>query len=156
VLPVSTLLSGPRPISCTLRVHAAPSAVFDLLGDPRRHVEIDGSGTLQGCLVGPERLGLGSRFGMSMRYWGLPYRITSTVTEYEQNRQIAWMHLGRVVWRYELREVPGGTEITETWDPASSPLRIAYRWLGFPRRTLPALLGTLERIRVLVETPLEA
>lgn len=67
-MPPSSLPEG--SVSGSVDVDAAPQTVFDLLADPRQHPVLDGSGTLRGSLVGPDRLGPGSRFGMSMRYWG--------------------------------------------------------------------------------------
>jgi hypothetical protein len=55
-----------------------------------------------------------------------------------------------VVWRYRLEPVPGGTLVTETWDPTRSPLRAAYGLLRFPDRTAPAMLGTLHRLAAAV------
>jgi len=148
---VPVLSLGPGPIICTLRIAAGAHAIFDLLADPRRHPELDGSGTLRGVVVGPDRLQAGSRFGMAMRYWGVPYTITNTVVEYEQDRLIAWTHLSRVIWRYRLEPVPGGTRVTETWDPTGSPIRAGYGLLRFPERTAPAMLATLERLKAAVE-----
>ena len=145
------LLPAARPITCSLRVAAPAKAVFDLLSDPFRHPEIDGSGTLRATVRGPRRLEAGSRFGIVMRYWGAPYAITNTVTEYEPDRLIAWTHLSKVVWRYRLEPVPGGTQVSETWDPTGSAGRFAYQLLKFPERTAPAMIATLERIKALVE-----
>ena len=53
---------------------------------------------------GPDRLtAVGDKFGMKMRFNGMvPYRITSTVKEFEENELIAWAHFGKHRWRYEL------------------------------------------------------
>ena len=48
-------------------VQASPTAVFDLLADPSRHRDLDGSGTLRGAMEGSSRLSLGARFGMNMK-----------------------------------------------------------------------------------------
>jgi hypothetical protein len=148
---VTPLLPGARPITCSIRVAAPAGAVFDLLRDPYRHPEIDGSGTLRATVRGPHRLEAGSRFGVAMRYWWLPYMITNTVTEYEPDRLIAWTHMSKVAWRYQLEPVAGGTQLTETWDPTSSPAGLALQVLKFPERTAPAMIATLERIKALVE-----
>jgi uncharacterized protein YndB with AHSA1/START domain len=74
-------------------IPAAPEAIFDLLADPSRHREIDGSGTVRDAKAGSERLGLGSSFGMSMKM-GLPYSMVSTVIEFDENRLIAWQTTG--------------------------------------------------------------
>lgn len=127
-------------------VPAPPSQVFDLLADPRRHAEIDGSGTVRGQVEGPERLSLGARFGMRM-HLVVPYRMTSEVVELEPDRRIAWRHLGHHVWRYELEPVDGGTLVTETfdWAPARAPR--ALELLRIPARNTRGIEATLERLQ---------
>lgn len=141
------------------RVIPAPaSAIFDLLVDPARHVEIDGSGTV----VAPRsdrarRLGLGDSFGMDMR-WKVAYATRNVVTEFEENRRIAWRTLapspldkfftGRT-WRYELESVQGGTLVRETWDPTTEawPGRLAIgRLAGLTRRNMEATLKRIEEV----------
>jgi uncharacterized protein YndB with AHSA1/START domain len=129
--------------SARTTIAAPPSVVFAILSDPRQHARIDGSGTVKVVVSGPERLELGSRFGMSMRK-GAPYRITNKVVEFEQDRLIAWRHMGVHRWRYELTPAAdGGTEVTETWDVSR------YGPLG--RRVLRRLFGT-DTARALQQT----
>jgi hypothetical protein len=65
---------------------------------------------------------------MKMRL-GVKYRITNTVVEFRENELIAWRHLGRWIWRYELKAIgPNLTLVTETFDSSNSP-RIAKSWL---------------------------
>lgn len=135
-----------RSVSRSAVVPAPPRTVFDLLADPRRHAEIDGSGTVKGQVRGPERLGLGSRFGMRMRL-GVPYVITSEVVELEPDRRIAWRHLGHHVWRYELEPVEGGTRVTETFDWSTSRAPRVLELLGYPARNLRGIEGTLARLQ---------
>jgi uncharacterized protein YndB with AHSA1/START domain len=108
------------------RVIPAPAdKIFDLLADPARHRDIDGSGTVRDAKRGSERLALGSKFGMSMKM-GLPYSMVNEVIEFDENRCIAWQTLppvswgaklgGGRIWRYELEAVDGGTRVRETWD----------------------------------------
>ena len=105
---------------------AEPQAIFDLLADPTKHALIDGSGTVRDAQPGnPERLSLGAKFSLSMKQ-GLPYKITNEVVEFDEPTQIAWRHIGHHVWRYRLRPVDGGTEVTE--DPR--PLLQEIRRLG--------------------------
>lgn len=134
-----------RSVSRSAVVPAPPEQVFDLLADPRRHAEIDGSGTVRGVVHGPDRLGLGARFGMRMRL-GLPYVIRNEVVELVPDRRIAWRHLGHHVWRYELEPHDGGTRVTETfdWSPARSPR--ALELCGIPARNARAIDGTLRRL----------
>jgi uncharacterized protein YndB with AHSA1/START domain len=139
-------------------VPAPPSAVFDLLVDPARHLEIDGSGTVQRARSGGRRLRLGDSFGMDMK-WGPRYSTRNLVVELEEDRRIAWRTLapapldrlftGRT-WRYELEEVEGGTRVRETWDISTeAPLgRPAVRRLA--DQTRGNMERTLERIEQVV------
>ena len=106
-------------------IPAPPEKIFDLLADPSRHREIDGSGTVRDAKGGAERLELGSKFGMSMKM-GIPYSMTNEVIEFDENRRIAWQTKPSVswgaklgggrIWRYELEPVDGGTRVRESWD----------------------------------------
>jgi uncharacterized protein YndB with AHSA1/START domain len=72
------------------RVIPAPSeSIFDLLADPSRHHEFDGSGSVRAAKSGAQRLELGSGFAMAMKI-GIPYTTINEVVEYEPNRRIAW------------------------------------------------------------------
>lgn len=136
-----------RSVSRSVHVAAPPSEVFALLADPRRHPELDGSGTVKGRLRGPQRLSLGARFGMRMRLL-VPYVITNTVVEFEEGRRIAWRHFGRHVWRYQLEPADdGGTTVTETfdWGPALSPR--ALEVAGIPARNTASIEQTLARLQ---------
>jgi uncharacterized protein YndB with AHSA1/START domain len=125
-------------------ISAAPEVIFDLLADPSRHAVFDGSGTVRASRPdAPSRLTLGAQFGMDMKM-GVPYRMTNTVVEFEENRRIGWRHVGGHVWRYELEPVEGGTKVTESFDmttakspPSSASLR---SWL----RAAPAAEPTSE------------
>jgi hypothetical protein len=147
-------------------IASPPEPIFDLIADPRRHRDIDGSGTVRDAkdVESPEsdasagRLQLGSRFGMSMKM-GLPYSMVSTVVEYEENRRLAWQtrgpgpigrHVAGRIWRYELEPVDGGTLVRESWDirqesPITRP--IVRRAANTTRKNMAA---TLERIDALV------
>ena len=134
-------------------VRASPQEVFALLADPRRHREIDGSGTLRDTLDGPARLYRGARFGMRMQLGG-PYAMTNTVVEFEEGRRIAWqprptnavaaLVIGGRVWRYELQPVDGGTLVQETWDIRRE--RFPLPLLAARSVTRRAMTRTLERL----------
>ena len=146
-------------ISVSRVIPSPPGPIFDLLADPSRHREIDGSGTVQGARSGSRRLALGDTFGMSMRL-GVPYSTRNVVVTFEENRRIAWQTLapppisrvltGRV-WRYELDPVAGGTTVTETWDISTeaAPSRPFVRAF-MSASTRAAMERTLERIEAVV------
>jgi hypothetical protein len=133
-----------RCVTRSVVVAAPPEEVFALLADIRRHPEIDGSGTVRGALRGPERLTLGSRFGMKMRL-GIPYVITSEVIEFTEGRRIAWRHFGHHVWRYELEPVGTGTKITESFDWRPSRAPRVLELIGYPARNTRGIEATLKR-----------
>lgn len=134
------------------RVIAAPAdKIFDVLADPSQHPVIDGSGTVRRATGAPRRLGLGSKFGMSMRI-GLPYLIRNTVVEFDEDRRIAWWHFAHNVWRYELEPVDGGTRVVETFDWSRSRARAYTVKTGFPDRNRRGMERTLERLDRLVTT----
>jgi hypothetical protein len=133
-------------------IAAAPQRIFDVLADPARHPEIDGSGTVQRARDGnPERLTLGATFGMAMRI-GAPYRVTNRVIEFEEAGRIAWRHVGGHVWRYVLTPTAAGTLVREEWDPNAAPLPVRWflRLSRFSRRNRAGMTATLERLERLV------
>lgn len=141
------------------RVIPAPAErIFGLVADPRRHQDIDGSGTVRDATDLPHTLSLGATFGMNMEFGG-SYSMTSTVIEYDEGRRIAWQsrpprgsarwrHMfGGRIWRYELEPVDGGTRVRESWDLSEEPLRLIV--IGYRRKTRANMAATLERIEQL-------
>jgi hypothetical protein len=113
-------------VSHSVVVPAPAQDVFNLLADPRRHSEIDGSGSVKAASIdAPERLSLGAKFSMDMRIV-LPYKMTNEVVEFEEGKQIGWRHFGGHIWRYILEPVEGGTKVTEQfdWNTNKSPLML--------------------------------
>ncbi|GAA3746235.1 uncharacterized protein YndB with AHSA1/START domain [Spinactinospora alkalitolerans] len=139
-----------RKVSRSVVIAAPASRIFDALAAPRRHPEFDGSGSVRENAHGPERLELGSRFGMSMRL-GLPYRITNRVVEFEEGRLIAWRHAGPHRWRWELDPLEDGTtRVTETFDYSYAGA-VVYQLLGYPARNARGIERTLPRLKRLAE-----
>ena len=136
--------------SVRIRIEAPPERVFALLADPRRHEALDGSGTVRGRVRGPERLALGSRFGMAMRI-GLPYRVTNTVVEFEEGRRIAWCHFARNRWRYELAPDGDGTVVTESFDCRTGRGAALLERTNTFARNETAMARTLVRLKALAE-----
>ena len=120
-------------VSATSVVDAPPREVFDFIRRPANHPEISGDHSVRGRRSGDEVLGPESRFRMSMKV-GAPYRMTSRVVEFDEDRVIAWCHLGGHRWRWEL--VPTGdgkTELTETFDASTSRAPLVLRVMGYPK-----------------------
>ena len=139
----------PLTVASATRIVPAPAEeIFDLLARPARHPEIDGSGTVRAARGRrtPERLSLGSTFGMQMR-WGAPYKIRNEVVEFEEGRLIGWRHFAGHIWRYRLEpQGPASTRVTEEYDPRPSHYPRATRLLGWERRNQRAIEQTLANL----------
>jgi hypothetical protein len=135
--------------SARIVINAPAEKIFAILSNPHRHKEIDGTKTIQENISGPDKLILGSKFGMKMRL-GVNYRIQNTVVEYEENSLIGWRHVGRWIWRYELVNIgPQMTQVTETFDASSAPL-ISKAWLSLRKAypwTQKAVAKTLVQLK---------
>lgn len=154
--PATSRTPDPDDVETVERVIAAPpERIFDLLADPSRHREIDGSGTVRDSKEGSTRLALGSKFGMSMKL-GIPYSMVSTVIEFDENRCIAWQTrppiggaiAGGRIWRYELEPVEGGTRVRESWDISEEKIKAVVR--PARKKTRQNMEQTLERIEGVV------
>ena len=144
-----------KVVSAERVIPADAQRIFDLLADPAMHPVLDGSGSVKESRGGnPQRLSLGAQFGMDMKI-GVPYRIKNTVVEFEEGRRIAWRHMGKHTWRYELTPTEGGTVVKESWDwgPMGAAGK-AVELAGFPKKNQQAMEKTLERLaQYLAEHP---
>jgi Polyketide cyclase / dehydrase and lipid transport len=150
-------MSDPNVETVERIIPSPPGPIFDLVADPRRHPDIDGSGSVKQAKDTPERLALGSKFGMKMKM-GLPYSMVSEVIEFEDGRRIAWQTRppsplgarlgGGRIWRYELEPVGSGTRVRESWDISQEKIKAIVR--PARKRTREAMERTLERIEQLV------
>jgi hypothetical protein len=132
--PGVTVTSDANSISASVEVDASAADVFDFVRRPANHSIISGDGTVKGTLSGPDELSMGDKFGMSMKL-GVPYRISSTVKEFEQDRVIAWSHPGRHRWRWTIEPLDGDrSRVTETFDLSTAVFPPGLRLVGFPKR----------------------
>ncbi|MCU1493358.1 MAG: dimethyladenosine transferase [Acidimicrobiaceae bacterium] len=140
-----------REVSVSKTIAVPPRTIFAILTNPSKHPLIDGSGSVGRERSGiPTRLGPGSRFSMDMK-GVVPYRMTNTVVEFEEDRLIAWRHFGGHRWRWRLEPAgDGATTVTETfdWSTAISP-RLIER-VGYPERNRVGIVATLDRLDALV------
>ena len=137
-----------RVVSATRFIPAPASQIFAVLADPRQHVLLDGSESVMAVRRAPERLYLGARFSMSMKI-GAKYSTVNKVVAFDEGRCIAWHHVARFIWRYDLVEVEGGTRVTESFD-YNRPWAWTIMALGFPERNRHSMEETLERLERVV------
>ena len=139
-----------RQVSATRVIDVPAERIFALLTDPAMHPKLDGSGSVLAVQPGgPEKLELGTRFGMDMKL-GAKYKILNTVVEYEQDRLIAWRHFNGHRWRWQLNPLDGDrTEVTETFDWSTARVPVLISLSFFPKHNLKAIQQTLERLPAL-------
>ena len=142
-----------KQVSATTTIDAPPEVVFAIVSNPHQHPRIDGSGSVQALIEGPDHVSTGDTFHVSMKMFGLPYKIHNRVVEFEEGRLIAWRHFGGHRWRYELEPVDGGTRVTETFDYSMYPALGAaiIRIAGFPERNRRGIEETLRRLGTAAE-----
>ena len=120
--------------SATAVIPASAETIFEFIRRPANHGALSGDESVKATTAGPERLSAGDGFGMQMRI-GAPYRVSSRVVEFEENRLIAWCHFSGHRWRWRLEPVDAGhTRVTETFDLSTARLPIALRLMGYPKR----------------------
>ncbi|WP_440071489.1 hypothetical protein [Streptosporangium sp. OZ121] len=80
-----------EPVSVSRRIPAPASRIFDILTDPAKHIELDGSGMLRGAVSPQVVSGVGDVFTVKMHYRELgDYEMINHIVEYETNRRLAW------------------------------------------------------------------
>lgn len=145
---VTTVDNGPSMVSRRVVVDAPAEPIFDLIADPHRHAELDGSGTLrQSPVKGPHRLGEDAKFTVAMKQYGVPYKITSHVTAYEENRLVEWQHPAGHKWRWELEPLgDGSTQVTETFDFGTAKAPKVLQLLHQPSKNADGISKTLQAL----------
>ena len=140
-------------VSGTRTIAAPANEIFELLADPSRHADIDGSDMVQAARPsGPDRLSKGAKFGMDMKIFGVvPYRISNEVVEFVENERIAWRHFGHHIWRYELEAIDASTtKVTESFEWGTARFPPMYEWVGYPKQHEGNIAATLERLEAVV------
>jgi hypothetical protein len=150
-MTVTVVDRGPRQVSRRVEVAAPAAELYALVADPRRHHELDGSGTVHDNIDMPAHLVVGSKFSTKMKMYGVPYRITSTVTELTPNEVVEWRHPVGHRWRWEFEALsPTLTQVTETFDyrdagAVKNKLKY-YERMGFSKGNAAGIEATLARL----------
>jgi uncharacterized protein YndB with AHSA1/START domain len=102
-------------VEVSRRIDAPPTRIFEILADPTRHMDFDGSDMLRG--VGENRpiSAVGDIFTMKMHRLGRDYLMINRVVAFEPDRRIVW-------------EPAPGDAATAGGDPAKIGLPAGYRW----------------------------
>jgi hypothetical protein len=80
-----------KPVTVSRRICAPASEIFQVLANPVRHLELDGSGMLRGAVSTEMISGVGDVFVIKMYYSKLgDYEMNNHVVDYELDRRIGW------------------------------------------------------------------
>ncbi|BBY66868.1 SRPBCC family protein [Mycolicibacterium helvum] len=150
-MPVAIVDAGPSQVSRSIEVNAPAAELFAMVADPHRHHELDGSATVRDNVKCPESIVPGARFTTAMRMFGVPYRITSTVTAVKPDELFEWRHPLGHRWRWEFAVItPTLTRVTETFDyrdtgPIKDTLKY-YERMGFAKDNAKGIEATLTKL----------
>jgi Polyketide cyclase / dehydrase and lipid transport len=149
-MTVTEVDAGPKKVSRTAVICASAQELYAMVADPHRHGELDGSGTVKDTVSGPDRLTKDAKFSVKMKQYGVPYRITSRVTELEPDRVVEWRHPVGHRWRWEF-EAQGdrSTKVTETWDASriNGVLFAAFKAGSVLKRNGEGITATLQNLQ---------
>jgi hypothetical protein len=129
-----------QPVTVSRRICAPAHDIFQVLANPVRHQEPDGSGSLRGAASAAMISGVGDVFVMRMYFEHLgDYEMNNHVVEFEQDRRIGWEpEAGRghpsagpgspdparwgQRWSYQfIPDGPDATVVTEIYDCSQAP-----------------------------------
>src|ERR1700735_2554975 len=105
-----------EPIEVSRRIEAAARPIFEILANPQRHMEFDGSDMLRGTVLGRPISDVGDTFTMKMHRLGDDYLMLNYVVEFEPDRRIFW------------EPAAGDPSRAEDNDPAKVGIPAGYRW----------------------------
>ncbi|HEY0225434.1 MAG TPA: SRPBCC family protein [Mycobacterium sp.] len=151
-MTVTIIEAGPQQVSRSVEVAAPAAELYAMAADPRRHHELDGSGTVRGNLKAPPEVVEGCKFSTSMKMMGVPYRVTSTMTVLKPNEIVEWRHPVGHSWRWEFESLsPTLTRVTETFDyrdaGAIKNTVKYYELTGFRKANASGIEATLTKLR---------
>ena len=106
-----------RPVEVSRRIGAPAALIFEILANPSRHPDFDGSDMLRGAVINRPISGVGDTFTMKMHRLGRDYVMVNHVVEFEPDRRISW-------------EPAPGDIPTAFGDPSKVGIPAGYRW-GF-------------------------
>ena len=153
---ITTVDRGPRVVARRVTVNAPADELFALVNDPAKHGLVDGSGTVRDNVKGPSALSEGAKFTTRMRMYGVPYRITSTVTEHVDTPElkvVEWAHPAGHRWRWEFTPTADGrTEVTESFDNRQSKIGRVMERVGMAEKNAGGITETLSRLAAKYES----
>jgi uncharacterized protein YndB with AHSA1/START domain len=148
-------MTDDKRITVSRTIDAPTSAVFDVLSNPARHAELDGSGFVISDDRSDRITGTGQKFTMNMSgdHMGGDYQTDNHVIGYDENKLLAWKTAPAGSeppgweWVWELKaEGPDSTHVTLVYDWSQVTDKDLLAKISFPlvsQEALEASLGNL-------------
>ena len=156
-----------KPIEVSRRIEAPAALIFEILANPQRHMDFDGSDMVRGAVFNRPISGVGDTFTMKMNRLGREYLMINYVVEFEPDRRIFWepargdlataggdpSKVGIPAgyrWGYILTPDDGdATVVTEVfhYGPISELLREGGEWINGTNSVLESMTASLQRLR---------
>ena len=112
-------------VSVSRQIPAAADVIFDMLSNPHRHAETDGSGMVRSLDQGDRIKEVGDTFTVNMTKEDGDYQTENTVFAFAEGRTIGWKNDRNITddvpvgakWLWELEPIDAGnTNVTLTYD----------------------------------------
>src|SRR5580658_6843513 len=111
------MTEGSEPVEVSRRIEAPAALIFEILANPQRHTDFDGSDMLRGAVFNRPISDVGDTFTMKMNRLGRDYLMVNYVVEFDPDRRVSW-------------EPAPGDVATAGGDPSKVGIPAGYRW-GF-------------------------
>jgi uncharacterized protein YndB with AHSA1/START domain len=144
-----------KRITVERTINASTDAVFDVLSNPRRHVDLDGSGFVQSGEKVDRIQQTGDVFVMNMAgdHMGGDYQTDNHVVGYSPNQLLAWKTAPAGTeppgwqWVWELESQGSDTTVVRhTYDWSDVTDQQLLEKVGFPLVTEEQMQDTLQRL----------
>ncbi len=148
-------MTDSKKITVQRNIDASAADIFDVLSNPKRHVELDGSGFVRSDEKAERIKQVGDVFRMNMAgdHMGGEYQTDNTVSGYSHNALLAWKTAPADTpppgweWMWELTpEGPNSTLVSLTYDWSHVTDKEILQKVSFPlveKNQLEDSLGNL-------------
>ncbi|MDO5628797.1 MAG: SRPBCC family protein [Mobilicoccus sp.] len=153
-------MSDDKKITVSRTFDAAPKDLFEIVSNPARHADIDGSGQIVSDEKTDRITAVGQVFTMNMNaeHMGGDYQTDNHVVGYDENRLLAWKTAPAGTepkgWKWLWEFTPEGqnaTVVTLTYDWSEVTDKELLKKVSFPVVQEDALEATLGRLASAVD-----
>jgi len=164
-----TMTEETTPVEVSRRIQAPAAHIFEILANPQRHMDFDGSDMLRGAVFNRPISAVGDSFTMEMNRLGRASLMINYVVEFQPDRRIVWEPAPGDVptaggdpskvgipagYRWGYRLTPDGddaTVVTEVFDCGPEEnrqtlLREGGEWINGANTVLESMTASLERL----------